>query len=228
MSSIIPYNSQAISILKKPVEYATEEDKNRLKDAVTVWLKKHPKPTGNQKFIAERDALLIEWLWNTGMRISDALSLHFRDVDNSKEVCNFFVKKGRKTHTISLDKPILFEVQRFKEMFFFKPEDIIFSMSKQNAWMQLDKYAKMAGLPEIVKSYVIKTGNRAGQTVITKSHFHPHLLRHGMAMDDMKNGVPIPITSFRLAHSSTSVTQDIYQRVDQNIERGFRERMKRG
>jgi integrase/recombinase XerD len=225
MNAIISGNNHSVSILKQPVEYITQDEKNKLKAAVDTWLTQgRTKPTERQKAIAERDKLLIEWLWNTGMRITDALNTHFRDIDMTKENVTFWVKKRKKSHTISLDKSILFEVQRYKEMFFFKSEDFIFGMTKQNAWMQIDHYAEIAGFPPKKRTYTIKNGKNKGKVVVTESHCHPHLLRHGRARQDMMDGIPLPITSYRLAHSSTAITADIYQRVDENIERAFREK----
>jgi integrase len=137
MNSLYPMGKQSVAILKKPVVAISEDEKNAIKAAIDQWATKAKamkvnKPT---RFIAERDKLLAEWLYNTGMRISDALTIKYRDIDMTKEEVTFIVKKRSKKQpfilTISMDKSILFEVQRFKEMFLLKPEDKLFRISRQ-------------------------------------------------------------------------------------------------
>lgn len=207
-NQLIPMGSQTVSILKKPVVAISEDEKNRLKNAIDVWCKetKELKVHHPTKYIAERDKLLVEWLFNTGMRISDALAIKFRDIDMSREQVTFIVKKRSRNapylHTISLDKSILFEIQRFKEMFLRKPEDLLFDISRSTFDGNLAKYCKIAGLPK----------------------YSAHKFRHGCAMKDLAEGQPDFVTAYRLAHSSTSVTNSTYRRMTPDIERAFRQR----
>lgn len=205
-TKITQIGDNSISILKKPVIGISEDEKNLLKSSIDKWAKnakdlKIHKPV---KFIAERDKLLIEWLFNTGMRISDALAIKYRDINLQKEEVTFIVKKRSKKqpflHTISMDKSILFEVQRFKDMFLIKPEDRIFQISRSTFDDNLAKYCKLAGLPK----------------------YSAHKFRHGCAMKDLREGQPDFVTAYRLAHSSTSVTNSVYRRMNQDIERAFR------
>ncbi len=209
-NSLIPAGDQSVTILQKPVVAISEDEKNLIKAAIDKWAaqakaQKIHKPI---RYIAERDKLLVEWLFNTGMRISDALTIKYRDIDMIKEEVTFIVKKrsAKKpfSHTISLDKTLLFEVQRFKEMFILKPEDRLFKVTRQTFDDNLAKYCKIARLPK----------------------FSAHKFRHGMAMHDLNSGLPDFVTSFRLAHSSTSVTNSTYRRMTPDIERIFRNRKK--
>lgn len=198
-------------ILKKPVVAISLEDKNKLKEAVAKWavnaraLRVH-KPVS---FIQARDKLLIEWLFNTGMRISDALALKCVNVDMQKEAVTFIVKKRSKIkpfiHTISLDKAILFDVKQFAEMFLIPPEERLFQVSRSTFDTNLAKYCKIAGIQK----------------------YSAHKFRHGCAMKDMAEGVPDFVTSFRLAHSSTAVTNSTYRRMTPEIERAFRQHIEK-
>lgn len=206
MNSLYPMGSQSITILKKPVVAISEDEKNSIKAAIDQWATqaKAQKVNKPAKYIAERDKLLAEWLYNTGMRISDALTIKYRDIDMTKEEVTFIVKKRSKKQpyilTISLDKSILFQVQRFKEMFLLKPEDKLFRVTRQTFDDNLAKYCKIAGLKK----------------------FSAHKFRHGCAMKDLREGQPDFVTAYRLGHSSTSVTNEIYRRMNQDIERAFR------
>ncbi len=207
-NNLIPMNQDVavLNVLKKPVIALSPEDKNKIKEAIDKWAAqaKADKVHKNVRYIAERDKLLVEWLFNTGMRISDALAIKYRDIDIHKETVTFIVKKRSKKkpfiHTIPLDKSILFEVQRFKDMYLLRPEDLIFRVTRQTFDDNLAKYCKIARLPK----------------------YSAHKFRHGCAMNDLKSGLPDFITAYRLAHSSTSVTNSTYRRMDAEIERAFR------
>jgi integrase len=206
-TKLLQIGDNSVTILKKPVIGISEEDKNLLKLSVDKWSKnaKEMKVHKPVKLIAERDKLLIEWLFNTGMRISDALAIKYRDINMQKEEVTFIVNKRSRInpflHTISLDKSILFEVNRFKDMFLLKPEDRIFKISRSTFDDNLAKYCELAGLQK----------------------YSAHKFRHGCAMKDLREGQPDFVTAYRLAHSNTSVTNSVYRRMDQNIERAFRQ-----
>ncbi len=195
------------SYLKKPVIAIKADEKEQIKKAIEKWGTdaKANKSHKSVEFIIERDKLLVDWIFNTGMRISDALSIKFRDIDMRREQVTFIVKKRSSNkpfiHTISMDKAILFDVQRFKERFLMKDEDQLFKITRGTVDANLDKYCKIAGLPK----------------------FSAHKYRHGRGMEDLNNGLPDFVTSFRLAHSSTSVTNEVYRRMSPEIERKFRE-----
>lgn len=205
-TQLVPFGDNSTTILKKPVIGISEDDKNLLKVAVEKWAKnakslKIHKPI---ELIAERDKLLIEWLFNTGMRISDALLVKFRDINPQNEDVTFLIKKRSKVkpfiHTISLDKSLLFEVNRFKERFLFKPDERLFQISRSTFDDNLAKYCTIVGLRK----------------------YSAHKFRHGCAMKDLAAGLPDFVTAFRLGHSSTSVTNSTYRRMSVNIERTFR------
>jgi integrase len=195
------------AILKKPVIAIKPEEKDRVKKAIEQWgltakTNKSHKPVD---YIVERDKLLVEWLLNTGMRISDALSVKFKDIDMRREQVTFIVKKRSRQkpffHTICLDKSILFEVQRFRDMFLRKDEDLLFDLTRSTVDSNLAKYCEIAGLPR----------------------YSAHKYRHGCAMADLEAQRPDFLTAYRLAHSSTSVTNATYRRMSVEIERKFRE-----
>lgn len=208
LNKLLLPSDNSVSILKKPVIAISEDEKNKLKEAIDTWAKeaKEKKVHKPIEFIAERDKQLIEWLFNTGMRISDALLIKFRDINIHKEEVVFLVKKRSKHkpffHTISLDKTILFETQRFKERFLLNPEDRLFNVSRSTFDTNLEKYCKIAGMCK----------------------YSAHKFRHGCAMKDLQEGIPDFVTSFRLAHSNTTVTNAVYRRMSPDIERAFRQK----
>lgn len=207
-NNLVLAGSNSVTVLQKPVIAITEEEKNRLKEAIEKWGKiaKEQKSHKSVDFIVERDKVLVEWLFNTGMRISDALSVRLRDIDMQKEQVTFIIKKrSRKKpfiHTISLDKSVLFEVQRFKEMFLILPENYLFDIGRSTFDDNLAKYCQIAGLRK----------------------YSAHKFRHGCAMKDLGEGQPDFVTAYRLGHSSTTVTNSTYRRMSVDVERAFRTR----
>lgn len=91
-----------------------------------------------------------------------------------------------------LDKSILFEVQRFKDTFLLKPEDKLFTVTRQTFDDNLVKYCKITGLRK----------------------YSAHKFIHGCAMKDLREGQPDFVTAYRLGHSSTSVTNATYRRMN--------------
>lgn len=85
-------------------------------------------------------------------------------------------------------------------MFLLKPEDKLFRITRQTFDDNLVKYCKIAGLKK----------------------FSAHKFRHGCAMKDLREGQPDFVTAYRLGHYSTSITNEIYRRMNQDIERAFR------
>jgi len=91
-------------------------------------------------------------------------------------------------------------------MFLQNPEDRLFDVTRSTVDSNLEKYCKLAGLKK----------------------FSAHKFRHGCAMKDLNEGIPDFVTSFRLAHSSTTVTNDTYRRMSADIERKLREGVRKG
>ncbi len=213
-----------VSVLQKPVEGYDQENIVKLKQGIDIWRDncRTNKVSKNVDFIADRDKLLIDFLFHTGIRISDVVGrpyekhrkdgtlifpwegIKFRDINWQTQYLQFVVhKRSRKTlfiNKIILSKPMLYDLQVFKQKYMFKDEDIIFKMTLQNFDQNLKKYCELAGIP----------------------YLSAHKFRHGMAMQDLGEEKPDFLTAFRLAHSSTAVTNNIYRRMNVEYERQFR------
>jgi integrase/recombinase XerC len=205
MTGIIPMSSSTALALCAPVKHITLDDKNALKDAVTMWLSTRSH-TDNREFVAKRDELLVEWLWHTGMRVSDALRVRFSDITSSDTV-RFVVQKRSRSkpfvHEVSLSKGMLYDVMQFRERFRIqiaqRPDDRMFPVTRQNVDQRLAMYSKIANLPKT----------------------NAHRLRHGCAMNLLGQGVPPVEIAFRLAHSSVQVTEAVYARMNTTIEKSM-------
>ncbi|OEU74068.1 MAG: hypothetical protein BA864_06980 [Desulfuromonadales bacterium C00003093] len=198
--TLFPTSSVA---LLAPVDHITPEEKEELIGAVKFWWESAPR-TERTDYIAARDILLIEWLWHTGMRVSDAVRIRFDDINTETETVRFIVsKRSRKTpfiHEIVLSKAMMFEVMKYRDRWQIVLNERggrLFPITRQNVNKRLKTYCRTAGLPPT----------------------SAHKFRHGCAMNMLNQGVPPVEIAFRLAHSSTQVTENVYARMNVGIER---------
>lgn len=189
--------------LLSPVDHITPEEKAAIVGAVKFWWESAPR-TERTDYIAARDILLIDWLWHTGMRVSDAIHIRFDDVNTDTETVRFIVsKRSRKTpfvHEIMLSKAMMFEVMKYRDRWQLVLKEHggrLFPITRQNVNKRLTTYRLLARLPTV----------------------SAHKFRHGCAMNLLNQGVPSVEIAFRLAHSSTQVTESVYARMNVGIER---------
>ena len=203
MTQTLPAYPTSSTALLSPVDHVTPEQKEKLIVAARLWGESAPS-TERTDYIVARDSLLIEWLWHTGMRVSDALKIRFDDINTDTETVRFIVsKRSRKVpfvHEITLSKAMMFEAMKYRDRWQIVHSKFggrLFPVTRQNVNKQLKKYCIIAHTP-IVSA---------------------HLFRHGCAMNMLSQGVPSVEIAFRLAHSSTQVTESVYARMNTGIER---------
>lgn len=166
-------------------------------------------PTGR------RDVALLELLYGTGARISEAVGLSFADLDRSARLVRLF-GKGSKERVVpfgrhaaeALDEwlgpsgrrhlePIRWARRADSEALFLNSRGG--RLSRQAAWGVLRRYGQLCGLAERVS---------------------PHVLRHSCATHLLDHGADLRVVQELLGHVSVSTTQ-LYTKVSQ--ERLFAE-----
>jgi integrase/recombinase XerD len=183
--------------LPKPLQ---EDEVTRLIAAVT----------GEDSF-ARRDRALIEFLYATGARISEACGLSLADLDMDDSLVRLFGKGskerivpfGRSAHRALEDwlqdggRGMLVP-RRWRSR---DHEDAVFlgvhgtRLSRQAAFHIVRKYAGLAGIKEDVS---------------------PHTLRHSCATHMLVHGADLRIVQELLGHASVSTTQ-VYTKVDDEL-----------
>jgi integrase/recombinase XerC len=155
-------------------------------------------------YMGQLHRLILEMLYATGMRRSEAASLHLRDLDLSRQVLRI-CGKGDKERLCPLPPYLIEQIQTFtavrKETF---PES-------EDAHLLLNR--KGTGItPEniytIVRKYLAM--------VTTESQKSPHVLRHSFATHLSNHGADLNAIKELLGHSNLAATQ-IY--MHNNIER---------
>ena len=161
--------------------------------------------------LAVRDRALLEFLYATGSRVSEACGLSMSDVDMESNVARVF-GKGSKERIVPFGRhakealetwlgaggrPMLCPQQWAKR----DHADAVFlgvrgtRLSRQAAWGIVRKYAMLAGI---------------------KSELSPHVLRHSCATHMLVHGADLRIVQELLGHASVSTTQ-VYTKVDNEV-----------
>lgn len=138
--------------------------------------------------IGKRDHLIIKMLVATGARISEILNLKIEDIDMSSYEYIRILGKGSKGRIVPLYKEVGEELKNYiSNIRSEKVENYkIFDISRQLFWNNLKKYAKNAKIEKNV---------------------HPHIFRHSVATEMIKNGADIRVVQEILGHSSIATTE---------------------
>lgn len=158
----------------KPVSYLRPEEVQILAEEA-----------GRMRY-GERNKLLVRLLFQTGLRISEALSLtpsHFIQVDG---VHALRVRgKGRKERLVHVPEPLYHDLCAFVTLHSIKPNQIIFKLHRSNAFRMIKKAALKAGLFKQV---------------------YPHLLRHSCAIERLRQTRNPRALQLHLGHSTMAMT----------------------
>jgi len=148
--------------------------------------------------------LLINFLWQTGARISEALSVKVSDVDFYSKVVRMPSLKKRRPQikTIPLQGDLIGEIGAYVGQEGLRKEDRIFSITRQYAH-------------RIVKGACAKAG-------IEEHRSHPHVLRHSFAVNSVLQRVPLPILQKWMGHSDIKNTM-VYLNILSQDTRDFYE-----
>jgi len=149
-----------------------------------------------------RDKAILETLYATGMRVSEATHLK---TDNVNLDIGFLrcIGKGNKERIIPLGKKAIHSIQRYLE--FGRPQllkkktsEFLFvnrsgvKLSRQSIWKLIKQYARQAKIKKPIKV---------------------HTLRHSFATHLLERGADLRSVQEMLGHSSISTTQ-IYTHID--------------
>lgn len=150
-------------------------------------------PIFDNSWKGRTDELILLLFYNTGMRLSELVSLKESQVD--KSYCQIKVLgKGNKERIIPISKELLEKIILYKSQ---KPEKLadVFEL------LVNDK-----GKPLYTK-YLYNTVKKYLTLVTTLEKKSPHILRHTFATHLMNNGADLNAVKELLGHSSLAATQ---------------------
>ena len=192
MSNALVQRKMALNKVNLPVSYLTEEDVRQLTEACKK----------------ERDQLLITLLFQTGVRISEALALTPASIRNFEgRPAMEIIGKGRKLRMVALPVNLKDKLESYAYRAKIEPKSRFFDINRSRAWQELNEARAAAGKEKRV---------------------FPHLLRHSDAIIRLrKTGNPKAL-QYHLGHNTpamtlrylSTLTQEDALRVQQGVEFG--------
>ncbi len=156
--------------------------------------------SGNRP-LASRNRALVAVLWRSGLRVSEALALHPRDVDEAEGTVRVRNGKGKTDRVAVIDSEALAHLR---------------------AWTELRRRLGINGRHPIFCSVAEGTTRKAGHRLDTSyvrrllpklaaragidKRVHAHGLRHSHATELVAAGVPLHVIAGQLGHASTATT----------------------
>jgi len=153
-----------------------------------------------------RDRAVFEFMYATGVRVSEAVRVTKSDLNNEHGFCRIF-GKGSKERIIPVGESALFYIKRYTNSVRMdlakngKAGDLLFlnmrgsGISRISVWKNLKSWAEQAGI---------------------KKNISPHTLRHSFATHLLEGGADLRAVQEMLGHSDISTTQ-IYTHLDREF-----------
>lgn len=155
-----------------------------------------------------RNRLIIELLYQTGIRKSELVSLELKNIDLIQRTVKV-VGKGHKERIIPLNE----NLKELLELYLSKTEE---ENIKLNQFLFETKKGK-----RIDPKFVYETVNSYLSTVTEKNKKSPHMLRHTFATHLLQNGAEINAVKEMLGHSSLASTQVYIHSDIENLKKVF-------
>ena len=170
MNNALVQRKMALNKVNLPVSYLTEEDIRQLVESCKK----------------ERDKLLITLLFQTGVRISEALALTPAAIRNFEgKPAMEIIGKGKKLRMVALPVNLKEKLESYAYRVKIEPRMRFFDINRSRAWQILNETREAAGIEKRV---------------------FPHLLRHSDAIIRLrKTGNPKAL-QYHLGHNSPAMT----------------------
>lgn len=165
-----------------------------------------------RNWIALRDRALLETLYATGLRVTEAASLRMEDLHLDVGFLRCF-GKGGKERIVPLGKEAIYALRRYLErarpkLSRGKDKNALFlsrlgkRLSRQSLWKMIQKSAREAHI---------------------RKRITPHTLRHSFATHMLERGADLRVVQEMLGHSDISTTQ-LYTHVDRGRLKAIHEK----
>ncbi|HEX9935352.1 MAG TPA: tyrosine-type recombinase/integrase, partial [bacterium] len=155
-----------------------------------------------------RDRALMEFLYATGVRVSELVQLTQSNLLDKEQLVRVF-GKGSKERIVPVGKTAIHWIQRYQAEVRFllaakrNSGDILFlnlrgrPLTRVAVWSLIKEYARQAGLSK---------------------NIHPHTLRHSFATHLLEGGADLRSVQEMLGHADISTTQ-VYTHLDREYLR---------
>jgi len=159
-----------------------------------------------KNFAGQRNSMLIQLLVDTGLRISEALSICVSNINFTKSLIRV-VGKGNKERLVPFGENskklleqwiVIQSLSETSKIFFAKGSDSISTAAIRNAFR---KYGVLAGL---------------------KVTFRPHICRHTFALMFLRNGGQVFVLQKIMGHSTLDMTRRYVNMLTEDIQEEHR------
>jgi integrase/recombinase XerD len=137
-----------------------------------------------------RQRILLETIYATGLRISEALHLEIRDIDSPRRLIHVRCGKGQKDRWVLLSPRLLERLRTYWKQ--YRPSRLLFA-------------ADSSGKP-LRTSLVQQTCRQAARAAGLHKKVTPHLLRHSFATHLLEANVNLRSIQLLLGHSHLATT----------------------
>ena len=191
--------------VEQNTDFLTHEEYMRLLDIIGTKLPNVKQD--NFEYIRARDLLMVGLVLQTGLRISEVLSLTVNQIDTENKRIKL-LGKGKKLRVVSFTDDVLTLLQNYtsvRNTIKIQDTEILFlsrtgkKMSRQNVNVNLKKYCERAGI---------------------EKNITPHSLRHTSITQMGESGMSVAKISAVAGHSSTTITSR-YLHVNTQIEEEY-------
>lgn len=150
-------------------------------------------------FLSIRDSLIIQMLYQTGMRRAEMLGLTDGDVRLESAEIRIFGKR-RKERIVPIGEHLIAQIRRYLEV-----RNELPLTAAQNAFLVHINH-KNEVVPMNIRTLYNIVCTRMGEVSTLKKH-SPHVLRHTFATAMLNNGADIRTIQQLMGHSSLAATQ---------------------
>lgn len=168
---------------KYPAEILTPDEVRRLIKACS-----------NRAATGIRNRALLVLLYRGGLRVSEALRLHPKDVDRAAGTVTVLRGKGGKRRTTGLDPGAFAIVERWLDV-----------RARRGINGHAPIVCTLKGTP-VATAYVRELCKRLARRARIEKRVHAHGLRHTHAAELAREGVPMNAIQAQLGHSSLATT----------------------
>ena len=182
---------------QKPVEFLTSADTDALLAA-----------PDQGTWAGRRDKTLILFALQTGLRVSELVGLHCKDVELGTGAHVRCVGKGRKERCTPLRKEVVVILRAWLRERNCGSSEPLFPNARGT---QLSR----DGVEYLLAKHVITAAKRC--PTLEKKKISPHVLRHTTAMDLLQHGVDRTVIALWLGHEKVETTQ-VYLHADMKLK----------
>ena len=178
------------------------DEVTRLLDAVAV----PEKAQASADPVALRDQALLEFMYATGCRVSEAVGANLDDIDLDEKIARL-LGKGSKQRLVPVGSYACNAMRRYLDQARPQLESLAKTKTPERRAIFLNKRGH-----RLSRQSVWEVVKQAGQRAHIDKPLHPHTLRHSFATHLIQGGADVRTVQELLGHASVTTTQ-IYTHV---------------